>query len=171
MPSSKSSAVQMSTTLTWLEDRRLITTDRVRQQRRITLLADDGSGAPYRNPGLGSPGSRVGYLKLPFSYWLDGWHTSLDLSAAAVLLIGLSLPKRFSLPQHHGADWYGISRDTIRRGLRTLQAMGLISYRNVAKPAPAAPGGVARDRLYTLTGQFEIEDARQAKSAEVSRLA
>jgi hypothetical protein len=107
----------------------------------------------------------VGYFKLPVSYWLDQWHTSLDLPASSVLLISLSLPKRFLLPQSHGADWYGLSRDTIRRGLKTLQEMGLISFRTVTKQAPLAPSGVTRDRLYTLTGPFEITDPRSTMNS------
>lgn len=164
MPASRGSSVQISTTLSWLEAQGLIETSRVGAGRRIVLLADDGTGRPYTHPGLEPQETRVGYLKLPVSYWLDQWHLSLDLPATAVLLIALSLPKRFLLPQNHGADWYGVSRDTIRRGLKTLQARGLISFRVVTKSAPLAPAGVTRDRLYTLTGPFEIADQRTTAS-------
>jgi DNA-binding PadR family transcriptional regulator len=153
MPSTPSSAVQISTTLSWLEAQSLIETSRVGGARRIVLLSDDGSGNPYIHPGR----ERVGYLKLPFDYWLDRWHSSLTLPATAVLLIGLSLPREFRLPQKHGAHWYGVSRDTIQRGISTLQAMGLVSYRVVKKKAPLAPSGIAKDRIYTLTGPFEIQ--------------
>lgn len=163
MPASSGSSVQISTTLSWLEAQRLIETVRDGSSRRIVLLADDGTGRPYEHPGLAPHGSRVGYLKLPASYWLDRWHASLDLPATAVLLIALSLPKKFVLPQSHGADWYGVSRDTLRRGLRTLQEMGLISFSTVTKKAPLAPSGITRDRLYTLTGPFEITDPRPVK--------
>lgn len=162
MAPTKSSAVQISTTLTWLEQNRLIVTQRTPAGRRIVLLADDGSGREYRHPGLEPVDTRVGYFKLPITYWLDRWHISLELPATAVLLISLSLPKRFSLPQTHGARWYGISRDTIRRGVNGLQDLGLLSYREVTKKAPLAPMGVTRDRLYTLTGPFEITDARRS---------
>jgi hypothetical protein len=66
----------------------------------------------------------------------------------------LSLPPKFLLPQRHGARWYGISRDTVRRGLSTLQAMGLLTFQSVTKKAPLAPSGVTKDRLYSLTGTF-----------------
>ena len=156
MPATAGSAVQISTTISWLEDARLIETSRAGNSRRVVLLADDGSGRPYLHPATEPPGQRFGYFKLSFDYWLDRWHRSLDLPATAVLLIALSLPDRFLLPQHHGAQWYGISRDTVRRGLLTLQRMGLLSYRTVEKPAPTAPAGVTRDRLYSLTGPLKV---------------
>jgi hypothetical protein len=154
MPASASSAVQVSKTLSWLESQNLLYSVRDKGSRRLFLLSDDGTGDPYVHPARVPAAERVGYLKLPFAFWLDRWNTSLDLPATTVLLIALSLPNRFLLPQHHGARWYGVSRDTIRRGLRTLQAMGLLSYRPVTKKAPLAPSGVTRDRLYTLTGPF-----------------
>lgn len=155
MPSSAGSAVQISSTISWLEAERLIETSRVGNSRRVVLLADDGSGHPYRHPAAEPRETRAGYFKLSFDYWLDRWHRSLDLPATAVLLIALSLPDRFLLPQHHGAKWYGVSRDTIRRGLRSLQKMGLLSYTTVTKPAPLAPSGTTVDRLYSLTGPLK----------------
>lgn len=154
MSPSASSAAQVSTTLSWLESRRLIATERQGRARRILLLADDGSGRPYVHPAQEDEHHRVGYLKLPYVYWLDRWNESLDLPATAVLLIALSLPETFLLPQHHGAKWYGVSRDTVRRGLATLQAMGLLSHEVKRKKAPLAPSGVTQDRLYRLTGPF-----------------
>jgi hypothetical protein len=156
MPASAGSAVQISTTISWLESELLIESSRVGNSRRIVLLADDGSGRPYRHPATEPQGIRAGYFKLSFDYWLDRWHRSLDLPATTVLLIALSLPDRFFLPQRHAAQWYGVSRDTIRRGLQSLQRMGLLSYRTVKKPAPLAPSGVTRDRLYSLTGPLRV---------------
>jgi hypothetical protein len=156
MPASAGSAVQISTTLSWLESQRLIETSRLGGARRIVLLADDGSGRQYQHPALGPRSTRVGYFKLSFDYWLDRWHSSLDLPATAVLLIALSLPERFLLPQHHASNWYGISRDTIRRGLKTLQAMGLLTYKSVKKTAPLSPTGITSDRYYMLTGPLKV---------------
>lgn len=154
MPPSASSAVQISRTLSWLESQGLLYSVRDQGSRRLFLLSDDGSGESYVHPSRVPPEDRVGYFKLPFDYWLDRWNTSLDLPATTVLLIALSLPPQFLLPQHHGARWYGVSRDTIRRGLGTLQTMGLLSYRSVKKKAPLAPSGMTHDRIYTLTGPF-----------------
>lgn len=156
MPVNGSSAVHISTTLSWLEDRELIETSRVGNARRILLLSDDGSGSPYRHPALMAPDERVGYFKLSFDYWLERWHTSLDLAATAVLLIALSLPDRFVLPQRHAAEWYGISRDTVQRGLKSLRDLGLLTYTSASKVAPAAPGGMTVDRIYSLTGPLKL---------------
>jgi DNA-binding transcriptional MocR family regulator len=79
----------------------------------------------------------------------------LPLPATAVLLIALSLPNEFLLPQRHGAQWYGLSRDTVRRGLATLEAMGLLTYRVRKKKAPLAPAGVTNERFYKLIGPLE----------------
>ncbi|HEU5062698.1 MAG TPA: hypothetical protein VFT79_06035 [Solirubrobacterales bacterium] len=157
MPPSAASAVQISKTLSWLESERLLESTRVGNLRRVVLLADDGSGRAYRHPAAEPAEFRVGYLKLSHDYWLEQWHRSLDLPATAVLLIALSLPDEFRLPQHHGAEWYGISRDTVRRGLHTLQRMGLLSYRKIGKVAPLAPSGMTVDRVYSLTGPLKVK--------------
>lgn len=156
MSQTNSSAVHISTTLSWLEERRLIDTSRVGNRRRIVLLSDDGSGLPYRHPALVSPQERVGYFKLSFDYWLERWHTSLDLAATAVVLIALSLPDKFVLPQRHAAEWYGISRDTVQRGLKSLQDLGLLTYTLTSKVAPTSPTGVTVDRIYSLTGPLKL---------------
>lgn len=156
MTPSNSASVQISTTLSWLESQWLIESTRVGQSRKITLLSDDGSGLPYRHPALDAPGERAGYLKLPYDYWLERWHTSLDLAATAVLLIALSLPDRFLLPQKHAAEWYGVSRDTIQRGLKSLRDFGLLTYSSASKVAPSAPTGMTVDRIYSLTGPLKL---------------
>lgn len=156
MPVNASSTVTISTTLTWLEEMKLIQTSRVANARRIVLLADDGSGVPYQHPALAAMPERAGYFKLSFEYWLERWHTSLDLPATAVLLIALSLPERFVLPQRHGAKWYGISRDTLQRGLKSLRDFGLLTYVPASKAAPAAPMGMTVDRIYSLTGPLKL---------------
>ena len=156
MSPSNSSAVHISTTLSWLEEQKLIDTARIGNARQVTLLSDDGSGLPYRHPALQPPHERVGYFKLSFDYWLERWHTSLDLSATAVLLIALSLPDKFVLPQRHGAEWYGISRDTIQRGLKSLRDLGLLTFTPASKAAPAAPTGMTVDRIYSLTGPLKL---------------
>jgi hypothetical protein len=69
------------------------------------------------------------YFKIPFGYWLDaeGWHTTLSLRGKAALLIALSLPSPFILPTERAPAWYGISADTLERGLYELTARGVCS--------------------------------------------
>ena len=159
MPATESSATQISATLTWLEDRRLVTSERAGNARRVTLLNDDGSGSPYRHPGAGTREGR-GYLKLPYAYWLEGWHERLDLPALSVLLIALSLPDGFILPQRQAAEWYGLSRDTLRRGLATLAEQDVLSHRVATKRAPLSPHGITSERHYRLTGPFASDKRR-----------
>jgi len=153
MSARPSSAVQISTNWTWLEDHRLVKSQRLAGRRQVLLLNDDGSGRPYEHPSHPKEG-KPDYLKLPYAFWLERWHTKLDLPATAVLLIGLSLGDHFQLPQDHAAAWYGISRDTIGRGLRGLEAHGLLEHLEWHKRAPRAPTGVTSERYYTLLGPF-----------------
>lgn len=147
----------VSNSWTWLEARRLITTARRRRRRAITLLAEDGSGDPYSHPGAAGRGD---YFKLPYSYWEGNFHNRLSLPAKAVLLIALSLQDDFSLPTERGAAWYGVSRDTVRKGLRVLQLLGLLEARVFPKPAPLERHGYTLERRYTLREPFRPLPAR-----------
>jgi len=95
------------------------------------------------------------YFKLPHAYWLDGYSAKLDLAGTAVLLIALSLAPEFMLPHEHAGRWYGLSRDTIRRGLRELQANELLSVKTTRRRAALSPTGTAEHRRYTLREPFK----------------
>jgi len=131
----------------------------------VTLLREDGSGAPYAHPGEGSgSGKRDPYLQLPFAYWLDGYYDRLQLPAKAMLLIALSLPRRFPLPAERAPDWYGISASTAERGLRELRNEGLLRTEREAKSAPLAPEGYTLVNFYTLNPPFEPHGRRSANN-------
>jgi hypothetical protein len=133
----------------WLESQKLVSSDRIGRLREITLLKEDGSGEPYIHPtGEGN------YFKLPYAYWKGNFHNRMGLPAKAVLLISLSLRDDFLLPTERGKDWYGLSRDTVRKGLRTLRLLGLLEFREVRKNAPLAPRGFAFERRYRLREPF-----------------
>lgn len=135
---------------------------RSRDGRRlcVTLLADDGEGGPYVHPH----GAGAQYLKLPYVYWLGGYHRSLDLPSKAVLLIALSLGDGFALPAEKVRNWYGISPDTFERGVKTLRAQGLLEVRQAAKPAPRTEAGFTIENHYTLRPPFGPRGVR-AKGA------
>jgi hypothetical protein len=137
-----------------LVDRNLVSRERSGRRASITLLCEDGSGTPYVRPG--SKGQNQPYLKIPFQYWLDerAWYRTLTLPETAVLLIALSLGDDFILPQEHAARWYGLSPDTIERGLRGLRNHGLLSSRVVRKAAPLAPVGFTEHHYHTLKHPF-----------------
>lgn len=148
-----SSRVFVSGTFSWLEKNNLVRTQRDGQARRVWLLDESGSGAPYVHDA-GDEKARLDYFKLPYVFWFEGWDARLDLSAIAVLLIALSLPSTFSLPQERGGEWYGVSRDTIRRGIRTLHSEKLLSIRSIVTTAPQSPTGRTEQRRYKLAGPF-----------------
>jgi hypothetical protein len=134
---------------TWLVQRGLIQSERSGRLRKVTLLKEDGSGLPYKHPG------REGnYFKLPYAYWEGNFHNRMGLPAKAVLLIALSLKDEFLLPTKQGAAWYGLSRDTVRKGLRTLRLLGILEMQEVRKKAPLAPLGFTMERRYTLKEPF-----------------
>ena len=135
--------VVVSTNWTWLEGQRLVRSERKGGLRRIFLLNDNGSGDPYERP-------TTDFFKLPHAYWTFGWQQALDLPAKAVLLIALSLKEGFLLPTAHGATWYGLSLDTVKRGLRRLRNTGLLEVREVRKQAPRSPTGFTLERRYRL---------------------
>jgi hypothetical protein len=135
-----------------LEDRHLVARTRVRRRASIIALREDGSGEPYAHPGI----SREPYFKLSFEYWTaeEAWYRKLRLAEIAMLLIGLSLGREFSLPYQKARPWYGISADTAERGLQSLRDRGLLSMRTEFKEAPLSPDGYTEQRLYTLQPPF-----------------
>ena len=80
----------------------------------------------------------------------------LTLPAKTVLLIALSLQMRdhFVLPREHAAGWYGISADTIQRGLSELLRRGVVRYRVEYVKAPLPPRGYVAVRQYRLFPPF-----------------
>lgn len=150
--SGSSSAISRS--WTWLEDEQLIASVRRGRRKVVTLLKEDGSGEAYSHPG------RQGrYLKLPYAYWRGNFHNRIGLPAKAVLLIALSQRPSFVLPAEQGANWYGISRETIQRGLRTLRTLGLLEGTPRTKKAPLSPLGITREMHYSLKEPFLPLDA------------
>lgn len=144
----------VSRTWTWVEARNLIATRRVGRKREITLLREDGSGEPYRHPGEQGAADRGHYFKLPHAYWEANFHNRLGLPAKAVLLIALSLRDDFILPVEKGQAWYGLSRDTVRKGLRDLRLYGILAMREERKIAPLSTLGYTTERKYRLKPPF-----------------
>jgi hypothetical protein len=158
MSSASGASSSVAKQWSWLEGHQLI--KRVGRKGRWTdvqLLREDGSGREYAPGSSGGP-----YLKLPFAYYEDGWHGKLDLPSKAMLLIALSMQDDFFLPQEKAPEWYGLSPDSAGRGLRNLQAQGLLTRRLLKKPAPASPLGHTFEHHYTLTPPFGPRGKRSA---------
>jgi hypothetical protein len=149
-----SAETAVSKNWTWIETQQLVTTRRRSRVREVTLLREDGSGEPYRHPGEEGAERRGHYFKLPYEYWEGNFPNRISLSAKAVLLIGLSLRDDFVLPTEKGARWYGLSRDTVRKGLRDLRLLGLLEMREQRKPAPLAAAGFTLERRYSMRPPF-----------------
>jgi hypothetical protein len=159
VPDTASARVSISQNWSWLDRQQLTRSERDGALRRVYLLEESGTGTAYTHD---SDSRRFDYFKLPHDYWLDGWSTRLSLRATAVLLIALSLPRTFALPQEHGARWYGISRDTIRRGLGELLTAELLTYRVTFRAAPLSPIGAIEQRRYELRSPFRRPSSRSA---------
>ena len=118
----------------------------------VRLLREDGSGANYTSPGA------VGetYFRVPLALWQAGpedsrrWYQVLTLPELAVALIARSLGDNFRLPYEMGPDWYGISADTIGRGVQGLADKNLLKVDKRFKKAPLSPVGYTAEHRYTL---------------------
>jgi len=107
----------------WLKDHDLVRIEHRKRLVKAYLLCEDGSGEEYTR-------SRD-YFIFPLAYFRDGWHTRLSLPATAVLLIALRKSRNkkqpwFQLRTEPQSAWYGISPDTLQRGLDELRDVGLL---------------------------------------------
>jgi hypothetical protein len=140
----------------WLERQRLIESHRSGRERGIEILREDGSGEPWSSPGL----EKEPYFGLPVAYWTGGFARRLSLPAKAILLIGLSLQSSgedyFELPLERGADWYGISASTIRRGLSELQGIHLLRRWSERRDTTGSPVGYTFDQRYALNSLVNV---------------
>ena len=156
LPNSKTAASTVSKLWLRLEGHRLIRRGRVQRMADVTLLREDGSGAEYTAPGA------VGdhYLQVPLALWGEGpgedqrWYQVLTLPELAVMLIGRSMGDDFRMPFEMGPDWYGISADTIGRGVAGLRRRGLLTVSQTFKKAPLSAVGYTAEHHYTLQPPF-----------------
>jgi DNA-binding transcriptional ArsR family regulator len=167
MPSTRSSETSISRTWNWLEDQRLVRTKRDGRIRSVYLLLEDGSKRPYSRPVRGQPFTPRGYFKVPYDYFLDDWHHRLKLPAKATLMICLAQKPIFTLPTEPAAGWYGISADTLQRGLDQLFKAGLLHRWQRSKKAPRARHGLTKINHYRLLDPFEVP----LSAREIERMA
>ena len=156
LPESKTARSTVSKIWLRLERHHLVKRFRSKRWADVYLLREDGSGSPYTNPG--DEGDR--YVRVPLALWRQGpdkhrrWYEVLSLPELAVLLIGRSLSDGFWLPYERGPEWYGISADTLGRGIAGLQQHGLISVDKTFKVAPLSAVGYTAEHHYTLLTPF-----------------
>ncbi len=164
LPQTLSSETTISRNWTWLEQQRLVRSERDHRVRKVFLLMEDGSRRPFSRP----TGKQRGFFKLPYAYFTQRWHKELKLPGKATLLICLAQSPTFTLPTEHASGWYGVSADTLQRGLDELRELELLKVWTRAKKAPRTRLGYTVENHYALQGPFvraPIESAASAKAA------
>lgn len=145
------SETTVSKNWSWLEEKKLIRSERHRRLRKIYLLTEDGSGGDYSRP---EKGELRGFFRFPFVYFTERWHKQLSLPAKAVLLIALSQKTTFSLVTERASEWYGVSADTLQRGLGELRDVGLLTTWLVSRKTPRARLGFTSVSHHRLNPPF-----------------
>ncbi len=164
LPQTLSSETTISRNWTWLEQQGLARSERDHRVRKVFLLMEDGSRRPFSRP----TGTQRGFFKLPYAYFTQRWHKELKLPGKASLLICLAQSPTFTLPTEHASGWYGVSADTLQRGLDELRELELLKVWTRAKKAPRTRLGYTVENHYALQGPFvraPIESAASAKAA------
>jgi hypothetical protein len=67
----------------------------------------------------------------------------------------------FSLPYERAGEWYGLSRDTVRRGVAELRSQGLLTMRMTWRATLRSPTGATEERRYTFAGPFSSQPPRE----------
>ncbi|MFF7242032.1 hypothetical protein [Streptomyces collinus] len=146
-------------TLRRLQERNLITCTRSGTDITVTLLREDGTGAPYERP-LGKTPEDL-YLQIPSTFWTKGYDEQVDLPALALLLVVLREKNWSKFPSDKAKDWYGWSADTHERGLKKLLELGLVERRQEFKKAPLSPTGFTMSYQYQRTAQMRPRKPRK----------
>lgn len=165
MPQTAASETTVSRNWTWLEEQKLLRSERDRRVRKLYLLLEDGSGRPFEK----ATGKDRGFFKLPYAYFTQRIHQQLKLPGKATLLICLAQNVTFTLPTERAAAWYGISADTLERGLEELRALDLIKSWSRTKKAPRTRFGYTTVAHYSLREPFARPPGASTTVAGVTR--
>lgn len=151
----RNAAAQVSKTWRRLEARGLVLRERHGRHTKVTVLDESGNETPYLHP-------ERGYSRLSYAYWTapEHWYLNLTLAAKAVLLISLQQRPEFEMPEERVAGWYGISRDTWRKGSAELASHGLLAITNTRQRDWLAAASLRGRSKYRLTGAFARPSAR-----------
>ncbi|HUZ26763.1 MAG TPA: hypothetical protein VMV07_23670 [Streptosporangiaceae bacterium] len=127
----------------------LVRRERAGRLARVVVLHEAGNGEQFTYP-------QKDYFKLPFAYWTDeeAWYVSLTFAAKATLLVALSLRPPFALPAERAPAWYGLSADTVDRGLRELRHAGLLTRSFTEVQNWLSPTGKTTQYKFTLRPPF-----------------
>jgi hypothetical protein len=138
-----------------LQDRGLLRRVRSTGNNRyitVTLLREDGSGAPYTRPFADDDSKQESdrFLRLPTTFWKRGSDTAPGMPGLAMLLTLAREKPWSSFPAERMPDWYGWSADTTERGLHSLLAHELVDRRDAYRATPLSPTGATLIHQYRL---------------------
>lgn len=165
----------LSRTWKYLAKRKLITKKRGRLGRLyVAPRLEDGTGTPYTFPS-GEKGNREeSYFTVPDRFWLAEEFAALNLPGIALLLIlaketnGKKAELRIT--QEQIAQWYGISRATVAKGLAELRTLGVLEERVEWIPAKLSKIRTTSATYYSLQEEYSTAARAKARaSAERSR--
>jgi hypothetical protein len=151
LPQNNASETTVSRNWTWLEKQKLIRSQRAHRVRKLILLREDGSGREFTRA---NGKEERGFFKLPYAYFTRRYHQQLQLPGKATLLICLAQHATFTLPSEPASAWYGISADTLERGLQELRDLKLIMSWSTSKKAPRTRFGYTTVANYALLAPF-----------------
>ncbi len=132
-------ARRVADALVWLASERLVRTQPMQGKPSVVYLLDDaGRGIAYKPPGV----VHERYLKLPPSFWMQGWHVVLSAAAIALLLVlrdqqSLEPNKSIWVSPSRARELYMLSPDTWTKGTHELQDHGLVSIAHIPVSADA----------------------------------
>jgi DNA-binding transcriptional ArsR family regulator len=150
----------VSRSWTWLADKNLVATERKKRVVSATLKLEDGSGGDYARS--------TDFFQLPLAFFRDEWHTKLKLPGTAVLLIALDKSWRkpwFELRTEPQSKWYGMSPDTLQRGLDELREAGLMQIHRRQVHDARARLGTTPVNEYRLLGSFATRGSNESLDA------
>jgi hypothetical protein len=145
----------VSKSINWLEAHSLVSRTRKGRLVEIYMLSDAGTGAEYSRPTGGRKKPQEWFFRLPHAYFLEGWHKRLSAAGKAVLLIAHASPPEFTLPLRQGSQWYGVSVETLARGLDELKEGKILAFRTTRKKAPQLRLGYTLEPHYSLKEPFK----------------
>jgi hypothetical protein len=158
--SSKNGEQSISRAWTWLRQQEMVRTERDNRILRAYVLDDAGGGTPYVRP-------KGRYFTLPMAYFRQGHHIEMSLAETATLLISLYSGRGggwWELPAERAALWYGISADTLQRGLDGLQTRELLARRYHKKTDPLARYGRTQVAQFRLLDVYATAPATNEKA-------
>ena len=137
--------VLISRNWSWLEEHGLVWSERRGRLRAVRVADAPQAGDPFA---------------LPDAYFLGNYHNRVSLAGKVVLLVALSRGGRFSFVSGPPPSWHGLSRDSVKRGIRVLLTLGLLGVDTVRVADALTTAGYRVDRRYALQPPFAMPTAR-----------